>query len=343
MKWRGVIFFSGVFILFAMAALILLSPLMVNNEFLFPKRIDSTYLSFVYKEEMAKNGMSMVDAPPRPAFNPGDAGLNYRSFTMVTKDNASTNSARGVELHGWYIAAKDTPAPTIILVHDISQSKILLIEHLRQLHDRNIHVAVYDQRACGSSGGTEYHIGLVAASDLKLVTDAILNLPETYNVTILGIGTGAAIVALHQVFDNRAHNIILQQSFNSYERYVNRIYLTGNNFLKKIYYPILKRSLSKNLGQDIHQYAIENIVSEIEVPCLVIAAGKDEITTSDESLEIFNHLPSQEKELFLMKDGGHQQPEIKEGKNYFDRISEFVYTHLPRKPKSIRNKRLATL
>src|SRR6185295_3568785 len=85
-------------------------------------------------------------------YNPGDLNLRYENFNVRTSDWQT--------LRGWYIASDDTEAITLLLIHDLSESKIAYINFISQMHDRGLNVCVVDMRAHGNSDGTTFSPGI---------------------------------------------------------------------------------------------------------------------------------------------------------------------------------------
>src|SRR3954470_1845583 len=88
-------------ILFVAGLFILLTPTLLTPDLIYPERVDSAYI--VFHAQQQENDLDTIPV------NPEDVELNYSTVHF-------TNN--GVQLNGWFVASTDTPANTIIIVHD---------------------------------------------------------------------------------------------------------------------------------------------------------------------------------------------------------------------------------
>ena len=78
-----------------------------------------------------------------------------------------------------------------------------------------------------------------------------------------------------------------------------------------------------------------------QLPILFITASDDDEVFTSETLQIFLASASQKKDLFLVKKADHNNIALVGGEKYYNRISNFINTVLPREPKKTRYKKLA--
>src|SRR5438874_835960 len=101
------LFYSFASLLLLAAAFIFLCRVFITPELIYPMRIDSLYVR--YEVNRVKGNTSSV------LFNPASLGLKYKNFDVKTTDNLT--------LRGWYVTCDDSEANTILIIHDLSQSK----------------------------------------------------------------------------------------------------------------------------------------------------------------------------------------------------------------------------
>ncbi|HRH65062.1 MAG TPA: alpha/beta hydrolase [Bacteroidia bacterium] len=314
------------------SAFIYLSPGFVSPDFIYPDRIDSLYVRF-------HSFQNFPDSMPNEEFefeeghyNPADLGINYSSFEVNTKSIGL--------LRGWYIASKDTPANTILLIHDLNESKIMYLDHIKQFHDRGFNICVMDLRAHGNSDGTEFSPGEPVVRDVKLIMDTLLSLPETHHLVLMGKGNGAALVTQAALFDGRCDVLILESPFQDLHTYLDRYAYKKWNLLKPLWYPVFRRKVENLLQYPIRELDLKNLAQNIKTPTLFIAVPDNEMVFTTEILSVYEASAAPRKELFLVNQSGTEDG-VSSGAEYYNRISEFINGAIPKKIKKTKYKKLA--
>lgn len=316
-----------------LAAFIYFSPGVVTTDFIYPLRIDSIYVSL-------HDNLPGEDALPLEAeisdvirlYNPASLDIAYSEFNVKTLDN--------LILRGWYIPAPDTPANTIIIIHDLNQSKINLLDHIKQFHDRGLNVCAVDMRAHGNSDGTEFTPGFPAILDVKMIIDQLLLTPETNHLIIMGIGLGSAIAMQVAAYDGRCDVVVLQSPSNNLGTYLDRYAHQKWGMMQFLWYPVFKRKVEKLLQYSIGELDLSVIARYSKIPTLFISATEDNISFTTEILAIYDSSSAQKKSLYLVKEAKRNSIEEVGGAKYYNRITEFIIKSMPRKPKATRYKRL---
>ena len=305
------------------AALLFVAPTLITSDFIYPTRIDSTYVRF----------HSMVDSEiDTSLMKPSDEGLTYTELSL---------KSGGDILRGWYIPTVDTPANTVVIIHDLNQSKLMLLDQIKQLHDRGMHVCVFDLRAHGESGGDYFTLGMPVLNDVKVILDTLLEFKETKHIVLFGMGVGAAIAMQSAVLDGRCDALVLQSPFNNLETYLNRYSHRKWGKMKHLWYPIFHKKVENLLGFPVRDLDLIKIANFSSAPILFITASDDEEVYTSETLQLFLASAAQKKDLFLVKNADHNNVAAIGAEKYYNRISNFINTVLPREPKKTRYKKLA--
>ncbi len=320
----GRIFYFISSLFFLAGIFIVLSPALLTPDLIYPVRIDSAYIAY---------HASLSEGEDTLLFNPSDLGLAYSDITVTANDS--------VPLKGWFVSASDTPANTILIIHDYNESKILYIDQLKQFHDRGLNAAVFDLRGHGSSGGNEFSPGIPAIEDVKLMADSILFKKGTRNLVFMGCGLGAAIALQAAVYDERCMGLVLQSPFKNYEKYLEKYAYAKWGEMKNLWFPVLKRRTESLLHYPVKDLDLAEIAAYTSVPTLFIIAGNDEIISTSESLQVFDASATEKKELILVREAGHGNIAKTGGETYYNKITAFLITNLPKKQKSTRYKKLA--
>ncbi|HNP49036.1 MAG TPA: alpha/beta hydrolase [Bacteroidia bacterium] len=313
------------------AAFIYLSPGFIAPDFIYPERIDSLYVSFHSPSSFPDSEQTDAGDFSEEHYNPSDFAIDYSVFNV--------NMKTGGQLRGWYIAAEDTPANTILLIHDLNESKINYLDHIKQLHDRGFNVCVMDLRAHGNSDGTEFSPGEPEIEDMKLVMDTLLSNRETHHLILMGKGIGAAIATQAALFDGRCDVLILESPILNLSTYLDRYAYRKWSFLKAFWYPVFRRKVESLMEFPIRDLDLRNLVKYIKTPTLFVAVPDNELVFTTEILSIYENSVATRKELFLLNQG--DKVDIPGGEVYYNRISEFINGAIPKKIKKTKYKKLA--
>jgi pimeloyl-ACP methyl ester carboxylesterase len=299
-------------------------PTVVMPDLIYPQRIDSTFIAFHH------NGND--EHSSELYFNPSDIGLEYQNIDIKTVDS--------VILKGWYIPLNDSDASTLVVVHDINESKIKYLNFAKQMHDRGLKVCLFDMRAHGSSGGEKYSPGLISVDDLVSVLDTLMTKPETSHIVLMGIGIGAGVAMQTAALDNRCEVVIAQCPYNNFADYVQRYAKNEWNRMRKVYTPVLERKLYMVLHHRDNELVLSEISSILRTPSFFIAAIDDSITPPSEARVIFDSSIAEKKDFILVRNAGHDNIEIAGGEAYYNSIAEFIVQSIPKKVKKVRYKKL---
>lgn len=318
-------------LLFFLAAFIILSPGLISPDFIYPKRVDSLYVVFHTEKEVLDS--LFEEHPEEGLFTPNSLGIPYEPFEVHSYD--------GALLRGWLCMYPDTPANTIILIHDLNQSKILLLDQIKQFYDRGMNVLAMDLRAHGTSEGTEFSPGIPAVKDFKIITDSLLSMEGSNHLILFGMGLGAGIALQLAVYDGRSDVIILQSPFNNLKTYLDRYIYYKWGSMSWLWKAVFLRQTERLLGYHPHDLNLSLIARYTETPTLFISPTDDNLTFTTEVLAIHDSSAARRKSLFLVKGAGRQNAEEIGGPDYYNRITEFINSALPKKTVTTKLKKLA--
>ncbi len=312
-------------LLFLISAFIFLSPVLLTPDLIYPVRIDSTYITFHAK--IKKNNTDSL------LLNPMYVGLKFSEIKITTSDD--------LQLNGWFVPAEDSLSNTIMIFHDLNESKILYIDHIKQFHDRGFNVCAFDLRAHGNSGGNEFTPGLPALDDAVQMIDSVMAKKNTKHLVLMGIGVGAAIALQAAVYDPRCKALILQNPFNSFENYIDRFAKSKWGIMKNIWFPVLKRRTTELLQYPLKELDLTVITTYTDLPSLFIIGSNDEKLITSETLQVYDAAVTEKKELFLVRNVNNQNIAKAGGELYYNRITAFLNSTLPKVQNKTRYKKLA--
>jgi len=325
-------FYSIAAMLLLIGAFIFACPFFITPEIIYPVRVDSLYVRFESEHSRSLNHDSLAIQSPA-FFNPSSLGMKYENFDV--------QSPGGITLSGWYVSAEDADANTILLLHDLSQSKINYLNMMKQMHDRGLNVCAIDMRAHGTSGGDEFSPGIIAVSDIKNVVDALIKKTETNHVAIFGAGIGAAVAIQVASVDDRIEALIAQSPFDNFSDYVDRYVKRKWNYMGFFLHVVLNRKLEKQLQYEVKALDLSAVVKYVKTPTLFICGSNDEISLPSETYAVYDSSGSKEKNLILVKKAMHNNIEQTGGADYYNAIAQFIANVIPKKMKDTRYKKLA--
>ena len=313
-------------------ALISFSSILGITELVYPIRIDSAYVKAVNQKKL--NKAELQDSlRSRPFFyKPEQLDLKYEPFRVTASDS--------IHLNGWYFEPlSEETGITLLLIHDIRESKLSYLETARAFTERGFRVCAMDMRACGESEGSYFTMGVLSASDISIILDSLYCRPETRYTGILGVGTGAAI-AIHTLsFDKRPVALVVQNSFASLTAYFSRYAHKKWGVLGSWFFPWMKKELDKQMGFNSDSLNLQDKISRITTPTLFIAKAGESLDDLKETHLLFETSPAEKKEFIFFRGADESDQEKKQ---YIDRISAFINTAVPKKAKPTRFRKLVS-
>lgn len=321
------LFYAFAAFLFFASGFIVVAPSLINVDVIYPTRIDSTYLVFRQNQNYFTDSIANT-----LIFNPGDEGVPFTELKIETYD--------GLILEGWYSPAADTPAHTLIILHELNQSKLLYLDQIRQFYDRGLNVFIYDLRAHGSSDGVEFSAGNPSVLDARSVLRTVRSLPGTNKIILCGTGIGANIALQAALDDTLCSGLVLENPVSSIRSFIDRYSYTKWQALRILWAPMLKRRVAELLEAPLQSAEMDQMIAQTKIPVLFLTGSEDSIAFTSETLELYQRSVSEKKELFLIRNAGHLNMAAVGREKYYNRIATFINVNFPKKKKS-RFKRLA--
>lgn len=327
------LFYAVASLLFLVAAFLYLIRFFITPELIYPIRIDSLYVKY----EAERNAVFSSDDQPEKSiqvyFNPLMLGMPYDLFDVKTFD--------GLLLKGWFIPSQEENANTLLIVHDLSESKLNYLNLIKQMHDRGLNVCAVDMRAHGNSEGGEFSPGMVALADMKSILDSLLKRDDANRIAIFGVGIGAASAIQIADYDGRCDALILQSPFDNFSDYVDNYAARKWKGMEFLFRAVLRRELEKRIRSDLSFFDLSEVIRCVNIPTLVIAGSNDEIVSPRFSKTVYDSCAASKKKLYLVEKASHHNIELLGGDEYYNFISEFVINSVPKKQKDTRFKKLA--
>jgi alpha-beta hydrolase superfamily lysophospholipase len=257
--------------------------------------------------------------------HPTDAGLPSEEFTLKT--------AEGITLSCWFIKAQAPVRGTVIILHGVSESKIVGLPLARALHAEHFNVFLYDSRRHGESGGRFCTYGFYEKHDVSIAISYMEHRRdvELGNVGLMGSSMGAAVAIQAAALDKRIKAVVAESGFATlrtvFDDYQKRMIKMPWHYLRNL---VIKRS--EHLAHfKASAVAPLEAVREIHVPLFILHGTTDDRISHHYSLQVFENA-NQPKDLWLLEDAQHHNVADVGGEEYTKRILEFFKKNLSPRP-----------
>jgi fermentation-respiration switch protein FrsA (DUF1100 family) len=209
----------------------------------------------------------------------------------------------GVKLHGWYIPREGAVA-TLLFFHGNAGNITHRLENVFFLHHLQLNVFIFDYRGFGRSEGDpdedDIYLDSQAAYDTVLAQPGVS--PDS--LFIFGRSLGGTF-ASYTAIKNPAAGLILESTFTNAEDMADRMLSILPGWLISSKFDTVGR------------------VSKLKIPKLFIHGTKDNIIPYTLGRELYK-AAAEPKEFYSIVGAGHNNTYRVGGKDYFDKIKEFI-------------------
>lgn len=225
--------------------------------------------------------------------SPERFGLEYQDVYFTSSD--------GVELHGWFLPARDEALGTILFLHGNAENISTHIGSVYWLPDRGFNVFLLDYRGYGASKGVPSLEG--AVRDIEDTLSMLLARPDLdgNKLVVFGqsLGGSLAIYAVaHSPLRNHIQALIVEGAFDSF-RDIAREKLASFWLTWPLQYP-----LSWTVRDDYSP--IREIGSIHPIPLLIIHGARDSTVPMANAERLFV-AAREPKEIWILPKADHIQ------------------------------------
>ena len=209
----------------------------------------------------------------------------------------------GVKLHGWYIPSEEAIA-TLLFFHGNAGNITHRLENLFLLYHLKLNVFIFDYRGFGRSGGEPGEDGIQLDSQAAydtVLTQLGVSLPSLF---IFGRSLGGAFAA-YTASKNPAAGLILESTFTNAEDMADEIV------------PIVPSWFISSKFDTVGR------VAQLSLPKLFIHGTRDNLIPFTLGRELYK-AAAEPKEFYAVVGAGHNNTWYIGGKDYFDKINEFI-------------------
>ncbi len=229
---------------------------------------------------------------------PSDFGMSYSKLEVLTIDS--------IKLRGyWTYQPNRKPQGVMILLHGFGSCKEHLLGLVKKLCERGYESVVFDSRAHGRSQGNYTTFGYYERDDVMQIVDAIKAKNDSVPIGIWGNSMGGAVALQALELDERIDFGVIESTFRDLEEIIqdyqkNIVGISMPYFARKA-----MRIAERMADFEIKRVRPIRSVQNIEQPVMMIHGDADERISVEYGKDLYRHLASKEKELFIVKGAGH--------------------------------------
>lgn len=255
------------------------------------------------------------------------AGSLSTDFPVEPVRISVNTSSHGTDggVHGW-LKRGVRGGGMVLLVHSIRSNRVEMLSRATFLNAQGYGVLLIDLQAHGETPGDRITFGIRESEDVEASVAYLRENFPSERIAAIGVSLGAAAIVLAQ-HAPKLDAVVLESLHPTIEEAVeNRLKLHLGEFGPALS-PLLLSQLSFRL--DISPGGLSPItrIGDLNAPLLLISGTDDRHTTVAETRRLFD-AARQPKEMWVVPGGGHFNMHAYAGKEYEDRILDFLERYL---------------
>ncbi len=238
-------------------------------------------------------------------------------------------SGKGHMTAGWWVDS-GAGSPVILLLHGARDDRSSMVPRAQLLMRHGFSVLLIDMQAHGETPGEAITFGLHESADVVAARDWIKQQAPGRRIGVIGCSLGGAAILLGSQpsgFDAVVLEGVYPRISGAVENRI-RIWLGP---LAPILAPVLLAQLQPRLHIAPSELEPIRSIGRLGAPVLVVAGSKDEHTTLEESLELFDAAASP-KSLWIVEGARHQDFLSFDPRGYDAHVVEFLMETLAAVP-----------
>ena len=251
--------------------------------------------------------------------------INALQTNNIPYKNVEVISFDTLKLKGYHVkSALDTTIASMILVHGIGGCKEHFSELAIDLSNKGYDVWFFDNRAHGKSEGEYSTYGFYERRDIIKIVDVIKEQSNS-KIGIWGNSLGGAIAIQALELDKRIAFGIIESTFTDLKQVV---YDYQKRITKGIGFRFICNQALKRAGKIANfnpdEVSLISSVININQPVFLAHGDSDQNINVEYGRQLFKNLASIQKELAIVKGGGHFGLAQTGGENYTNKILNFL-------------------
>ena len=228
-------------------------------------------------------------------------------------------------VHGW-MRRGARGGGVVLLVHSIRSNRVEMLSRAKFLNAQGYGVLLIDLQAHGETLGDRITFGARESEDVGASVAYLRENFPSERIAAIGVSLGAAAIVLAQ-HALRLDAVVLESLHPTIEEAVeNRLRLHLGVFGPTLS-PLLLSQLSFRLNISPGELSPITRIGNLNAPLLLISGTDDQHTKVAETRRLFD-AARQPKEMWIVPGGGHFNMHAYAGKEYEDRILDFLERYL---------------
>ncbi|MDN5836626.1 MAG: alpha/beta fold hydrolase [Nitrosospira sp.] len=253
------------------------------------------------------------------------AGTLSSGFPVEPVEIPMRGGAADKAVHGW-LARGARGGGMVLLVHSIRSNRVEMLSRAKFLNAQGYGVLLIDLQAHGETPGERITFGARESEDVEAAVAFLRENFPSERIAAIGVSLGAAAIVLakHAL---RLDAVVLESLHPTIEEAVdNRLRLHLGEFGPALS-PLLLSQLSFRLDISPGELSPITRIGNLDAPLLLISGTDDRHTTVAETERLFD-AARQPKALWIVSGGGHFNMHAYAGKEYEDRILDFLERYM---------------
>jgi pimeloyl-ACP methyl ester carboxylesterase len=232
-------------------------------------------------------------------------------------------------VHGWLVRGVRGRG-LVLLVHSIRSNRVEMLSRARFLNEQGYGALLIDLQAHGETSGARITFGARESEDVQAAVAYLRNNFPGERLGAIGVSLGAAAIVLAKP-PLRLDAVVLESLHPTIQEAVeNRLRLHLGQF-GPLLAPLLLYQISLRLHIPREELNPINHIGDLRAPLLLISGTDDRHTTVAEAERLFE-AARPPKELWIVPGGGHFNMHTYAGKEYENRLSDFLEWYLRKTP-----------
>ena len=249
---------------------------------------------------------------------------NYKQEKKLIKSEKN-----GYDIEVLNIKSNKETNNSMIVVHGIERNYHDVLNTAFNYLENGYNVVVYNQRQTGNTGGDNYTFGLYERFDLDSVVDYTA---ESYKDGLLGVhgfSMGAATATMHTELNEEKKNVdfyILDAPYHTMKSGIEMGIKRKDIPLLPVEYATFAGSVYAKIkcGFSYNDVKPFESVKNITTPVMLIHGSEDDYTSVAGSKIIYDTIPHNKKELWIIEGLKHCKADDIIEDEYFGRIDKFI-------------------
>lgn len=262
--------------------------------------------------------------------HPKEAKIDAEEVEIISRSPlpAALPADTAVVLKAWFTKTKkDTSGRTLILLHDVGQSKWNLISIAKYFDSLGYNLLLPDMRAHGLSTGKFCTYGYHEKYDVQAMLQYLKKRTDVKKIGVVGFSMGAAVAIQTAAMDTTIKAIVLQNPYKDLRSATRDYGRKTLSVLSDIMFPLVAKSTEKQAKFKLDEVDMIRDIKKVHIPTLFILSENDNDVPFARSNYVYLNA-NNPKTLWKVPEAQHFNILHLAAKTYFAKTDSFFKKHL---------------